>query len=408
MPGLRRWSSMLWIPVAAAAVPFVMGSITESFWDFDETNWKQETLHRREYAALRARDVFAAAAPRVSAAASIQVFTGDTTETTRDAASAIAAAVPTTLRLAGIETVQVPIGVVVESRPPRDSRLPNGAGNSVQLPTRPGEPCLVRVSTAGWPTGGRPGADLDSVRRKWVTSAIDASPCLFFARYGPPAPAFAASLDSIDWMLARRAHWWGPDAVPLDTTPPRLPPWSEVFLGASEREYQDAAHLVPCLEQAPTGCGLALQRAVLQPRAAMDWDWVVFPRRVAPGLFDMSWWRVTYTRPVRAPAIAEDGRLRLRSNGRNAEGVLADVARHLGPERFARVWTMDRPWTEAYAAVAGESFDAFAARWLDVEPNATRFIRGAALAPSDWRWLVGFVAAALLLAVRASVRREIA
>jgi hypothetical protein len=54
----------------------------------------------------------------------------------------------------------------------------------------------------------------------------------------------------------------------------------------------------------------------------------------------------------------------LRGNSAMRAHLLDDMARDMGPEKFKKMWRSPSDIPTAYAAVAGEPFDAYLVRWL--------------------------------------------
>ncbi|MCE2942188.1 MAG: hypothetical protein LW922_10775 [Gemmatimonadetes bacterium] len=407
MRQLRRVLGTVLVPLAAAAFPFMLWSALGGRWDnaFFETDGPNEERSYRlamaKLVALRTRDVLEAASAAVPRTPGFHVLVTDTTVRSRRSAIEIAATVERLRREAGFARPAMPVAWVVESGLERiDGSGHVGSGRGFRLPLRAGDPCLVIVSAAQWSD------DLD-IAGRWAATAVQSSPCMLFAAFGMPAPALSASLDSIDWTSARGGRWWGAPSERRVPPPMQRKPFEELSLlddiSNGSVPWRTYVALLPCIEQPPRGCG----RGVLSMFGDWRSAWVTFPRRVAPGVFDGDW--QNYFLTLVAPGVTEGGRVELQSGGgRMGSHLMADMVRHLGPERFARLWTTDRPLPEAYAAVAGESFDAFVARWLGAEPGPRRVLRGSELPPADWWWLTAIVAVALGWTLWAGVRREAA
>lgn len=82
-------------------------------------------------------------------------------------------------------------------------------------------------------------------------------------------------------------------------------------------------------------------------------------------------------------------------------GLLANLAEHLGPDRFRAVWTSDDAPVTAFAQLTGESIDAWVGSYVATHVSAYR--AGAALAPGQWLatiTLFGLLMGLLLATIR--------
>ncbi|MCU0624214.1 MAG: hypothetical protein MUF53_10170, partial [Gemmatimonadaceae bacterium] len=86
--------------------------------------------------------------------------------------------------------------------------------------------------------------------------------------------------------------------------------------------------------------------------------------------------------------------------------LVADLARSLGPDRFARLWQTDQPLATAYAAVTGEPFEQFIMRWLGAPTTPARALRAAQMPWRDAAWVVAMVVTMLGVCAALASRRE--
>lgn len=378
------------LPIVILALPILAALVDRRVNVYDPTTSILRDSGRaayEQYRTLRLRDEIAALASGERVAMGLALRAPDTAAARHEAAAALRGRLAELSQAPGLMPPALPLVVVLRPEPPRDASETARPVEGVALPRRAGAPCVVQTSTERWPLGAASAGIVTESRRLWVESGVINTPCLLLAAFGRPAPRLAASLDSIQWVVAYGDEWWRPARQDSAWRLPNRRNGVESFLGEELVELEFLALFDDCVTAPPRGCGAALvgalselQRRHRQPLVTDD-AVLLPPARL-------------YSAALVAPIVGADGRLVARVGGRRVRHLMSDIARTLGPERFARMWRTDLPWPEAYAAVAGEPFDAFAARWLHV--SAPRpIVRAAGVPSADWWWLAAIVATLL-------------
>jgi hypothetical protein len=158
----------------------------------------------------------------------------------------------------------------------------------------------------------------------------DTGPCGFFMAFGTPSPQIAKTLREQGWIAASAGYAPG-------SPPPRAMWGVTPFFNRYFSNQERADGIVACAAGRLDVC----EAGVFSP---------------APSFGGPS-----------APPSDFVGAARLeplRGNSAMRAHLLDDMARALGPEKFAQLWHSPTDIPTAYAAVAGEPFDMYLQRWL--------------------------------------------
>ena len=158
----------------------------------------------------------------------------------------------------------------------------------------------------------------------------DMGPCGFFTAFGAPSTEIAVPLRKQGWVVASAGYSRGSKSPPAMWG---VTPFFNKYFGNFER----ADGIVACASGRRETCveGVFGREPTFGPALAPPADFVN-GTRLAP----------------------------LRGNSAMRAHLLDDMARDLGPEKFGRMWRSPTDMATAYAAVAGEPFDAYLVRWL--------------------------------------------
>lgn len=233
--------------------------------------------------------------------------------------------------LAVLTALRVPVRIVVMQSPREGfSRLmARKAGDAafsrvVQLPTAPGGTCTLLLTARL--------ADRDQLTATLAASDGVLGPCAFLAQFGLPGRGLRAHLDSVRWHTAAFARW---SASP-DSGEPRRLPWNDLTRDG-----------VRCLVRGDDACARSW-RATPEP-ARWDYD----PDVTSPRIADHG-----LTGPL--PWYAVHGG----AYGMRQRLFFSDLAREVGPDRFAEFWRSDAPVDSAFWQLLGMSDRAWTSRWL--------------------------------------------
>lgn len=270
--------------------------------------------------------------------------------------------------LAALTALRVPVRIVV-MQTPREQFLRlmyRNAGDSpfaryVQLPSTPGGACTLLLTARL--------ADRDQLAATLAASDGVLGPCAFLAQFGFPGRALRAHLDSIRWHTAAFARW----SEPADSAEPMRNPWTDLSRDG-----------VRCLLRGDAACARAWRTTPGQERQELLPE-LTGTRRPDGGL----------TGPLPWYGVHGD------AYGMRQRLFFSDLARDVGPDRFAGFWRSDAPVDSAFLQLLGMNDRAWTSRWLartyeryTPSPTPTR-------AAAAWWMLVLAVSGAALWGVRA-------
>lgn len=210
------------------------------------------------------------------------------------------------------------------------------------------QPCLTIVRLRADPSTAP--ASGQRLMQRALTSARSSAalrgPCAFYATFGPPGPGISNWLTATNWRVARFGDWRGP-SVPLEYPYG----WGRQIRGIERLFYPDERWLLrgelssdalSCIAGRVDRCRHGLLAATPDARGRSRAN-ILTTNGFEIGFFFM------------------------RSQGRplgSAEGwVLSDMARSLGPERFATFWHSQLAPAEAYRAAAQGDIDVWTMEW---------------------------------------------
>lgn len=220
-------------------------------------------------------------------------------------------------------------------------------------------------------------------------------PCGFYEWFGSPGAGAQTWLQTRGWSVGTAANWQS-----------NAPRWSSRWtweygllagLPFSDWELRWAMSLrgFSCAAGSISACDSAVvqgpgpNRRVT--RGARVWAGQVVSPRKSLDVVDRNnyWWWNT-----------------IEELGPREETILAEMVRTLGPDRFRRVWQSQRPFPEAFSAEAGADIGSWAHAWSErvYEPQD----RGPGQPVGAVLWGITLAGAALLLALRAASRRQVA
>ncbi len=159
----------------------------------------------------------------------------------------------------------------------------------------------------------------------------DTGPCGFFMAFGTPSPQVAKTLREQGWIAASAGY------AP-NSPPPRVMWGVTPFINRYFSNQERADGIVACAAGRLEVC----EAGVFSTPASM------------------------FGPPIPPPSdFVGAARLEpLRGNSAMRAHLLDDMARALGPEKFAQLWHSPTDIPSAYAAVTGEPFDLYLRRWL--------------------------------------------
>lgn len=233
--------------------------------------------------------------------------------------------------LATLSARRVPVRIVVMQTPreafPR--LMYRNAGDSpfaryVQLPTTPDGVCTLLLTARL--------ADREQLAATLAASDGVLGPCAFFVQFGLPGRLIRAHLDSIQWHTAAFARW---TAEPDSVEPPRAP-WTDLTRDG-----------VRCLVRGDAACARAWRRTPGNAREETP------PEFAVTGLPDGG-----LTGPLPWYGVHGD------SYGMRQRLFFSDLAREVGPDRFAAFWRSASPVDSAFLQLVGTSDRAWTSRWL--------------------------------------------
>jgi hypothetical protein len=206
-------------------------------------------------------------------------------------------------------------------------------------------------------------------------------PCGFFEAFGAPGIHIAAWLDSVSWSPAMSANL----ARPL----PRF----IAMLGANYEwhDYAVREMLSPpamrCVAGDADSCEAALASPVgrsgrLNPRL---WERTL----ISGNTISTRWWWWWPT-----------------GLGASEAGLLADMARAMGPDAFRRFWSATEPMPDAFRSVTDTTLGAWTRDWAR-RHYGTSVRVGSALTPFATLWTLAIIAACLTAAALAANRRVV-
>jgi hypothetical protein len=239
----------------------------------------------------------------------------------------------------GLGVTKVSVGVVLDvrgtwSRAPADRPKDALGGTAYLLPDSTDRATCVALIPGRYWIRSLLSPPADRLRDEWLKTELLKSglgPCAFYAAYGTPGEPVRHWLARRQYDLALHADWdgrrperwaWRPFIGPED----KRWYWTEV--------YRVPLRAVACLGGRPDGC-----RAAVLEGADGHGD----HRRSRVLVVEPRWWR----------------RERLVEGDR----YLADVAREVGHDRFARFWSSSLPVDTALAAALKEPVGEWTARW---------------------------------------------
>lgn len=271
-------------------------------------------------------------------------------------------------------------------------------------PSSEGVTCVAIVP--GWI--GAPGRIAAS---KWQLEASMA-PCLLLAAFGGPGAGVGGWLAATRYASARSNAWLHRPKEFLDGDGRH--PWSPIYDGSWSGAYSWG------------------RSGLLQSLGAREVALMLMPpyQMGAPALHCLAGDKATCGRSVLdsvhlAEGMPEDLTVQ-RSLARSSPGTiltshpiaewwLSDLIRDGGRERFARFWKSDQPFEVAFREAYGEDLGAWTKAWgvqqwegsWDARESGRKVILGASFS-SGWPVLVlGWTAAALLLAAWTARRRQV-
>jgi len=165
---------------------------------------------------------------------------------------------------------------------------------------------------------------------RWIAQSL--GPCAFYGAYGVPSRQIGAWIDGQGYQFAMYPRWWRPGegsygiwwdrSVPIARQPASW--WGYLY---SELPWDG----VRCYAGRPGRCAAAVyDGAAVQGGQPATWS-------------TFRWWE--------------------NQSLFGSTYYLSDLARALGPERFARFWTADTPMDSAVYLASGETLDHWTADW---------------------------------------------
>jgi hypothetical protein len=232
-----------------------------------------------------------------------------------------------------------------------------------------------------------PGAVADDacavvIRKKAVTrSDLDqvVSPCMFYASFGIPGDAIERWLVSRGFDVAREHSWWAPAVLSAQGTVD-VGWWRSRLLSAAmglDDPGLTNVQRVACQGGREEACGRMLldQRRFWRPPEVGPRSYTLYPA----------------SRWYEAENAARDG-------------MLAELVREFGPDRFARFWRSERKVEEAFAEAFGEPFDLWVRDWTQRRLGIT-YLGPVVRWTGVFGWLGVWVLATALSAILATRRQ---
>jgi hypothetical protein len=406
----RPMRTILWalgIPAAVLVGPLAVARVDVSV----RRQFPSTALVRahEQYTTLLRRDALTDAGRRAPSTPGVHIVVTDTTTMARDMARELSAVADSlapfigTARFVGPVVFGVSSASWLHADEPREVSRPRRFG--IQLPRRDGDPCVTLVDRRNWMLGTPGNPDMVDRRRAWALAQLTRTPCLLVGRFGRPSPTIAQELDARRWEPALRGDWWdAPSARSARRGEQRVA--LDPLVDMMSVTWSARSLLLPCAEGRATACRDAVM--TMSPAGPSRWAPLFgTPEDRSPaGSGQLS--GLVPSAQLRVPIVRADGTVSRDAvpDAPPLARLVADLARSLGPDRFARLWQTDQPLATAYAAVTGEPFEQFIMRWLGAPTTPARALRAAQMPWRDAAWVVAMVVTMLGVCAALASRRE--